>query len=94
MSIDASPYVPVMVWTNGTTAGRDDCTHTLPPAILPTAVLNFDAVPHVHRNVCEVMNRGHMALTPLILTQPSGQQETAAVGGQNGSGLEEMDMER
>jgi hypothetical protein len=38
-----------------------------------------------------------MALTPLILTQPSGQQETAVVGGQSGLGLEEaeaMDMER
>ena len=45
----------------------------------------------------EVMDRGHMALTPLILTQPSEQQETATVGGQNGLGLEEaeaMDMER
>jgi hypothetical protein len=43
------------------------------------------------------MDRGHMALTPLILTQPSGQQETAVVGGQSGLGLEEaeaMDMER
>ena len=52
-------------------------------------LLNFRAV--------EVMDRGHMALTPLILTQPSEQQETATVGGQNGLGLEEaeaMDMER
>ena len=38
-----------------------------------------------------------LALTPLILTQPSRHQETATVGGQNGLGLEEaeaMDMER
>ena len=65
---------------------------SLPSAFLPTAVLNFDAVPP-----CEVMDRGHMALTPLILTQPSRHQETATVGGQNGLGLEEaeaMDMER
>ena len=32
-----------------------------------------------------------MALTPLILTQPSEQQETATVGGQNGLGLEEAE---
>ena len=41
----------------------------------------------------------HTSTTPLlvILTQPSEQQETATVGGQNGLGLEEaeaMDMER
>ena len=92
MSIDASPYVPGTPWTHETTTGRDNCTPGPPPALLPTAVLNFDAVPP-----CEVMDRGHMALTPLILTQPSRHQETATVGGQNGLGLEEaeaMDMER
>ena len=92
MSTDTSPFVPGTTWTNETIAGRDDCTPSLSSAILPTAVLNFDAVPPR-----EVMDRGHMALTPLILTQPSEQQETATVGGQNGLGLEEaeaMDMER
>eukprot|EP01049_Picozoa_sp_SAG25_P003199 SAG25_NODE_181_length_12544_cov_32.416472_6_plen_74_part_00 len=42
-------------------------------------------------------NHGHLVLTPLILTQPSGLQGTAAECGQTGLGMEEaeaMDMER
>ena len=45
----------------------------------------------------EVRDRGHLVLTPLILTQPSGLQGTAAECGQTGLGMEEaeaMDMER
>jgi ribonuclease HI len=94
MSIDASPYVPSTVWTNGTTAGRDDCTPGLPSAILPTAVLNFEAMPP-----SEVRDRGHLVLTPLILAQPEEVVPTAAVSEKNGleggwEGVEAMDMVR
>jgi hypothetical protein len=96
MSIDASPYVPGTVWTNETTARRDDCTPGPPSAILPTAVLNFDAMPP-----SEVRDRGHLVLTPLILTQPEDvalqpiaivSEETGLEGGWEG--VEAMDMVR
>jgi hypothetical protein len=56
------------------------------------AALNFDAM-----LPSEVRDHGHLVLTPLILTQPSGLQGTAAECGQTGLGMEEaeaMDMER
>ena len=94
MSIDASPYVPGTLWTHETTAGRDNCTPGLPPALLPTAVLNFDAM-----LPSEVRDRGHLVLTPLILAQPEEVVPTAAVSEKNGleggwEGVEAMDMVR
>ena len=94
MSIDASPYVPGTLWTHETTAGRDNCTPGLPPALLPTAVLNFDAMPP-----SEVRDRGHLVLTPLILAQPHEVVPTAAASEKNGSeggweGGEAMNMVR
>ena len=94
MSTDASPYVPGTVWANETTTGRDDCTPGPPLAILPTAVLNFDAMPP-----SEVRDRGHLVLTPLILAQPEEVVPTAAASEKNGfeggwEGVEAMDMVR
>ena len=94
MSTDASPYVPGTVWANETTTGRDDCTPGPPLAILPTAVLNFDAMPP-----SEVRDRGHLVLTPLILAQPAEDVPTAAVSEKNGleggwEGVEAMEMVR
>ena len=63
-----------------------------PSTTLPMAALNFDAM-----LPSEVRDHGHLVLTPLILTQPSGLQGTAAECGQTGLGMEEaeaMDMER
>ena len=94
MSIDASPYVPGTPWTHETTTGRDNCTPGPPPALLPTAVLNFDAM-----LPSEVRDRGHLVLTPLILTQPEEVVPTAAASEQNGlegewEGVEAMEMVR
>ena len=94
MSIDASPYVPGTLWTHETTTGRDNCTPGLPPALLPTAVLNFDAM-----LPSEVRDRGHLVLTPLILAQPEEVVPTAAASEKNGfeggwEGAEAMDMVR
>ena len=94
MSIDASPYVPGTLWTHETTTGRDNCTPGSPPALLPTAVLNFDAM-----LPSEVRDRGHLVLTPLILAQPEEVVPTAAASEQNGleggwEGVEAMEMVR
>jgi hypothetical protein len=94
MSIDASPYVPGTLWANETTTGRDDCTPGPPSALLPTAVLNFDAM-----LPSEVRDRGHLVLTPLILTQPREVVPTAAASEQHGleggwEGVEAMEMVR
>ena len=64
------------------------------PALLPTAVLNFDAM-----LPSEVRDRGHLVLTPLILAQPEEVVPTAAASEKNGfeggwEGAEAMDMVR
>ena len=88
MSIDANPYVPGTLWTHETTTGRDNCTPGSPPALLPTAVLNFDAM-----LPSEARDRGHLVLTPLILAQPAEDAPTAAVSEKNGleGGWEEVE---
>ena len=71
-----------------------DCTPGLPSAISPTAVLNFDAM-----LPSEVRDRGHLVLTPLILTQPREAEPTAAASERHGleggwEGVEAMEMVR
>ena len=48
----------------------------------------------IEMNKQTALARREQVLTPLILTQPSGLQGTAAECGQTGLGREAMDMER